>query len=425
MIITANIIIYLGYSFTKQQQTSIYVSKYISALHRAKDIILKENGRFDEFMPPPHRESFRSPPPPPPHDNHGKHFLSPEMFAEKFFTKKVLDKELIKYDLEVSSISQDEISIKGELVSIDKEWKLYKYKGFRYFYFTSRFEEFFIKDNIRQTQKSQYIIILSVLLNSVFFVFYIFLINKVRPLTKLKENILHFSQGNLDIDTSCVGHDEISEVSNEFNNAITQIRNLTNSRNLFLRNIMHELKTPITKGLLISSMLEDSKFKVSLKKAFFRLEYLLREFARIEEFTSRNIKIQKEEFRIVDIIDHSLDILLSDIDSIELEVVDNIVAVVDFELFALTIKNLLDNAMKYGKGKPKIILKENVIYIQNEGEKLSLKIEEYDKPFNRKYENSNDGLGLGLYIVNNILKAHDLQLKYEFSDNINTFSIKL
>lgn len=421
MIFMANVIIYLGYSFTKQQQTSIYTAKYLKALHRTRGEIFKKNGKINNGPPPPREFEFH----PPRSFGNNHRPLSPEMFFKKFFTVEALNEELKYFDLEVSKISYTEISINGDLIQEDKDWELYKYKGFRYFYFNPRFEIFLIKDNIQQTAKSQYIIILSILLNLVFLVFYIFLISKLKPLTKLKENILDFAKGNLDIDTSCTGYDEISEVSNEFNNAIIEIRNLTNSRNLFLRNIMHELKTPITKGLLISNMMEDSKFKDSLKKAFFRLEYLLREFARIEEFTSRNIKIHKEEFRIIDIIDHSLDILLSDIDAIEIEVVDNIVADVDFELFALTIKNLLDNAMKYGEDKPLVLLKNNTIYIQSRGKQLSQDIQQYNKPFSRKYENSKDGLGLGLYIVNSILNAHKLQLEYSFENSINTFSIKL
>ena len=423
MIITANIIIYLGYSFTKQQQISIHVSKYIKVLHRSKETIFEKNGRGHKFRPPPpHEFGF---PPPPRRDHFKEDFLSPKEFAKKFLTKKSLNKELSQYDLKVSEVPYEEIIFAGDLLASDKEWELYMYKGFRYFHFQTRFEEFLIKDNILQTQKSQYIIVLSVLLNIVFFIFYIFLLQKVKPIINLKKNIQEFSKGNLEIDTSCMGYDEISEVSNEFNNAIAQIRNLTNSRNLFLRNIMHELKTPITKGLLVSNMMEDGKFKQSLKKAFFRLEYLLNEFARIEEFTSQNIKLHKEEFRVVDIVDQALDILLSDIDSIDLEVVDNIIARVDFELFSLTVKNLLDNAIKYGEGKPKVILKNKTIYIKNKGKKLSLDIEQYNKPFNRKYENSNDGLGLGLYIINSILKVHELKLEYSYKENINTFFIKL
>ena len=414
MIITANIIIYLGYSFTKQQQNAIYSSKYLKALHRTKETIFKRNGRVKKIPPPPHLG-----------DPKRRDFLSHEMFIKKYFTSEAMNEILKHYDLEVSTISYEEIKKNAQLLGVDEDWQLYSYHGFKYFYFTPKNDRFLIKDTIQHSSKSQYIILLSILLNIVFFLFYIFLINKLKPLIKLKENILDFGKGNLDIDTSKNGYDEISEVSNEFNNAIIQIRNLTNSRNLFLRNIMHELKTPITKGLLISNMMEDSKYKESLKKAFFRLEYLLREFARIEEFTSRNMLIQKEKFRVVDIIDHSLDILLSDIGSIEIEVKENIVAEVDFELFALTIKNLLDNAIKYGKGKPKVILENNTLYIQNKGLQLPQKIEEYNKAFNRKYENSNSGLGLGLYIVNSILKAHDLELNYHFEGEVNTFSIKL
>jgi two-component system OmpR family sensor kinase len=421
MIIVANVIIYLGYSFTKQQQSSIYISKYLKALHHAKDEVLKKHGIFDAPPPfPPPNSHFR----PPHREGKNKEFPPYQSFMESIFTPKSLNDELKYYDLKISNISYLEIETKAKLITVDKDWKLYKYKGFRYFYFSNKHENFLIKDMLKQTQKSQYIIILSILLNILFFVFYLFLITKLKPLINLKDNILLFAEGNLNIDTSCTGEDEISEVSNEFNNAIIQIRDLTNSRNLFLRNIMHELKTPITKGLLISNMMEDGKYKDSLKKAFFRLEYLLREFIRIEEFTSRNIKIKKENFRLVDIIDHSLDILLTDIECIDLTVDDNIVAKVDFELFALTIKNLLDNAIKYGEGKPTVSLIDNTIIIANIGEKLSLKVEEYNKPFNRKYENSNDGLGLGLYIVNNILSAHDLDLNYSYKDNINTFSIQ-
>ena len=45
-----------------------------------------------------------------------------------------------------------------------------------------------------------------------------------------------------------MGKDEIAEVSNEFNNAISKIKTLQDSRSLFLRNIMHELKNPHCQG---------------------------------------------------------------------------------------------------------------------------------------------------------------------------------
>ena len=60
--------------------------------------------------------------------------------------------------------------------------------------------------------------------------FYYFLYKKLKPLIKLKDEINRFSDGDLDIDTSMEGEDEISQVSNEFNKAIENIRDLNSSR---------------------------------------------------------------------------------------------------------------------------------------------------------------------------------------------------
>ena len=199
-------------------------------------------------------------------------------------------------------------------------------------------------------------------------------------------------------------------------------KTITTARELLLRNIMHEIKTPITKGLLVSNMMEDSKFKDSLKRAFFRLEYLIKEFTRLDKSTHAYMNLEKKEFRVIDIIDHALDILLCDVNDIDLEVKENITVQVDYELFSLVIKNLIDNGMKYSDEKPKIILKDNSIFILNKGDKLLKPLESYNKPFNRNYENSSS-LGLGIYIINNILKAHNLVLKYEYKDSLNIFYI--
>lgn len=411
MILTTHVIIFMGYSIKKQEQIQISVMKYMKVIHRVTKKILDEN-RPRDFSPK--ENGFLRPPPPP------RGMASFDLF----FNNSDFNKQLKMYDLEISTVSYEIIQREGSLLGKDDEWKLYQYKGFKYFYIKDPFRTILLKDTIKELENTEYIIYLTILLNIVFISFYLFLLKKLQPLRKLKNDIVKFSKGDLNIDTSCSGKDEISEVSNEFNNAINEIKLLTNSRNLFLRNIMHELKTPITKGLLISNMLDESKFKVSLKRAFFRLEYLLNEFATIEKFTSKNTKIQIEEFRIIDIIDHSLDILLADIEAIELEVVDNILVQVDFELFALALKNLLDNAIKYGKSKPKVVIRQDAIYIKNIGKALLHPIHEYNKPFNKKYENSNSGLGLGLYIVNHILKAHNLELNYIHNENENIFMIK-
>ena len=97
---------------------------------------------------------------------------------------------------------------------------------------------------------------------------------------------------------------------------------------------------------------------------------------------------------------------------------------VDFELFSIAIKNIIDNAIKYGIEKPNIIIKDDNLIISSSGEKLSKTLDEYKKPFNKEFENSKSGLGLGLYIVQNILKAHSLVVEYIYHNGNNIFKIQ-
>jgi two-component system OmpR family sensor kinase len=256
--------------------------------------------------------------------------------------------------------------------------------------------------------------------------FLFFLRKKLKPLFILKENMKKLSMGDFSISTKTSAKDEISQVANEFENAVKQLKELRDSRNLFLRNIMHELKTPITKGKLISDMYEESERKHILIRVFQRLEYLLSEFSKIEELTSGKINLQKNSYPAYDLIEQAFDILL--INNNKIDILDNyeLFLDVDFELFSIALKNLIDNAISYNtNGNPQIIIEKNSIRIVNKADKLKKDIEEYYKPFNHDYEDSSSGLGLGLYISNNIIKIHNFKLEHEYIDGYHNFVIKL
>jgi len=252
---------------------------------------------------------------------------------------------------------------------------------------------------------------------------YLWIMKSFRPLAKLKSQIQTFSKGNLDIDCKSDKQDEIAEVANEFDHAVTMIRELIQSRQLFLRAIMHELKTPIGKGRLVAEMLDDEKNKSRMHSIFERLNLLIDEFAKIEKITSKNFDLVLKPYKMSDIVEASVDMLMIDNPQrlIDIEVEEDYLTQVDFELFTLVVKNLLDNAIKYSTNKHvTVIISSQGLEVMNMGEKLTEPLKHYFEPFHT----SKKGLGLGLYIVKSILDIHKMRLDYLYTNGANWFRIK-
>lgn len=106
---------------------------------------------------------------------------------------------------------------------------------------------------------------------------------KIKPLRNQKRTI---ASGDLNIKDVSRGKDEISDVASAFYNLVMQIKRLNESRALFLRNIMHELKTPITKGRITVEMIEKNKYQERLISVFEKLEELINAFAAVERATA-------------------------------------------------------------------------------------------------------------------------------------------
>ena len=251
---------------------------------------------------------------------------------------------------------------------------------------------------------------------------YIFVIYKIKPLRKLKRQIVKFANGELDgVQNVGNGKDEISEVSEAFYEAVCQIKALNDSRHLFLRNIMHELKTPITKGLIAAQMIEKSKNQERLISVFHKLENLINELAAIEQITSKIGLTNKTPYLMRDLIDEAIDIAMVEKEHVGISELDEVRVMVDFKLFSVAIKNMIDNGIKYSTDKHVNIMvsKDHMKFI-TQGEKLKNDLDFYIQPF-IKGEDAQKSFGLGLYIVSNILDAHGLKFGYEYKNGMNVF----
>jgi two-component system OmpR family sensor kinase len=285
----------------------------------------------------------------------------------------------------------------------------------KYLYFKNSLNPFLVQD----LKKKRSSIFIFVTINIFLIFLFILIIKKLLPLKEITKHIEKMPNSNLlELPNSS---DEIEEIIKAINDSNKKIISLNESRKLFLRNIFHELLTPITKIKLTTNLLKEEKQKLRIENALERLENVINELRSLESIISQNIILNKQFFDIEEVINESFKISLN---KIPYEIKENSKLKVDIKYFKVALKNLIDNAYKYGKN-PRIYIKTNKIVIVNEGEKLKEEFGFYLKPFNHKYENSSKGMGLGIYITNEILKMHNFKLNYYHKNNLNYFEIEL
>jgi len=249
---------------------------------------------------------------------------------------------------------------------------------------------------------------------------YLLLWSNLKPLKRLYEQIQRYGEGEEVNDTHSNGKDEIALISNALHDALGKQNKLKKSRELFLRNIMHELKTPITKGKLIVELEEPSPNRNLLSKLFSRLERLIRQMADIEKMHA--FSLTKNQKSLDSMIQTAIDNLM-----IEEKMIEKIGCtqsiIVDGELFTSALQNLIDNAIRHATSYPiQIDCDGEKICIRNSGEPLKRPVEEALQAF--VTERGDGGLGLGLYIAQAVCELHRFHLHYDYEEGIHRFCIR-
>ena len=350
-----------------------------------------------------------------------------KFYFDKDFHKNLLDMnyELFESKEEIKNIlSNNKKIIFARSNKHNETFKIFEIDGKIYLFFEKFDTQILIKDlESKNLTNSFYTIFVFVSLLVVITILYINTLKKLLPLKELKDKVINFGDEKFDFELSnSSSKDEVTLLANEFKKSAIKLKNIKESRNIFIRNIMHELKTPITKGKFLLQLEKSDENIEKLKMVFNRLESLINEFATIEELISQNRVLEKKSYFLEDLLDNAKDILMID-DNCVKNSYENIKLNVNFKLFSIAIKNLIDNAIKYSNDKKVEVLTQNEdILFVNSGKKLEGDFEKYLEPFYSK--SSNESFGLGLYIVFNILKANGYNLLYKYEDGKNIFTIK-
>ena len=224
---------------------------------------------------------------------------------------------------------------------------------------------------------------------------------------------------------------------------VTRLKQLEAMRRVFVANVSHELKTPITSiaGYVETAQgdIPDENKNNFLKKALKQTNRLnsiiddLLRLSRIEALQDED-SFSLSDHDLVEVVNGSIEDLDEILKKYKTKVItkhpQSVNAFIDVQLMQEAITNLLENAIKYGNVDTDVWLdiekSSDGIYIDisNVGEPIPEK--EFDKIFNRFYRldksrsKKTGGTGLGLAIVKHISIVHNGKIEVRKSDENKT-----
>jgi two-component system OmpR family sensor kinase len=360
--------------------------------------------------------------------------ISDTFLTREFQDKKSPEVKKLYKNFSLSPIAEDsvrqEIEDSGETIfsgrSIYGKVRVFKTPEHYYIYIQRYDYDLMLKDNRSGDYTYRFLLTIGGVLLLLLLFMYLMVLRKLYPLKKLHKQIDRFAGGdlNVEIDTSELGDDEIGKIARSFDKAIRHIRQLISSKNLFMRNIMHELKTPITKGRIVVETIDDDMARKVLVNAFDRMNELISDLAEIERITMYTFEPDKKDTTLSTVIARTEEVLMAERERYEVNIVDTPLHT-DEQLLALVLKNLLDNGIKYSPNRfVRISSVGRKLEVRSEGEPLKEKLSYYTEPFSQE-EKRNHGFGLGLYIVANVLEklGYGFGYRYDSKNGENVFEV--
>ena len=294
----------------------------------------------------------------------------------------------------------------------------------------------YLKNKLKQTQdlRNSFLDTIKLELLVVFVILFLlsFVISS-KIISEIKEKLYRLNQGVLQlfkngeetIKVDIGENNELYEITKNLNSYLEKQADIIHSREELLRNISHELKTPIAKAKFMLAKIKNTEDKQTfndINTIFNDIEMLTSKLLEREKLNFAVLK--RSKFKASSLILKSLSkLLIEDESKIKVNIKNDFNIEADFYYLSLALKNLLDNAIKYAKDFPIIIESyENTIYVKNISNELLNDLIYYLQPFTRE-ENQQQGHGLGLNIVSKILTLHSFTLDYKHKDNYNIFSI--
>ena len=250
-----------------------------------------------------------------------------------------------------------------------------------------------------------------------------------RPLRELLQQNLRFAHGQLDsrVEQLAKRQDELGQLGRSFNTMAERISALLHNQQRLMRDISHELRSPLARAQLalgLSERQQDLQQLPRLKSELERLEAMLDELLTYSKLDAGQYQLQYHPVDLVALTEQVLDINQLEADAkrqhFRFQAPAQVWLLADSHLLGRAIENIVRNALKYAPTNSHI---DCTITVQTQ--QLLLTVRDYGpgiaqaqlsdifQPFYRVSDSRNSqtgGTGLGLAIVAQIIRQHHGQV---------------
>ena len=271
----------------------------------------------------------------------------------------------------------------------------------------------------------------------------------VRPIHKITGAIENVTEGYSDDVLHVDTFTETRQLSEAFNKMLGRLKILDESREEFVSNVSHELKTPMTSmKVLADSLLEQDNVPVEMYQEF--MQDIAKEIDRENQIITDLLSLVKMDrsgqtmnirtMNINDLLEQILKRLkpIAEKKNVEMvmETFRPVNAEIDETKFTLAVSNLVENAIKYNheNGWVHVSLNADHKYFYVKVEDSGIGIPEQDQAhiFERFYRVDKShsreigGTGLGLAIARNAVLVHRGSIKvYSNEGEGTTFTVRI
>lgn len=265
----------------------------------------------------------------------------------------------------------------------------------------------------------------------------------VKPFRNIDETIEVIGKGASADKIDLKGCTEVKTISDSFNTMISRINQLEDSRQEFVSNVSHELKTPMTSmKVLAESLAGQDNVPVELYKEFMndivneinRENDIISDLLDLVRIDNANASLNISKVNINELLESTLKIVrpLAEEKNIELllESYRPIVAEVDETKLSMAVMNIVENGIKYNNvdGYVHVSLNadQSYFYIKIQDGGYGIPEEALEHIFDRFYrvdkarDRATGGTGLGLAITKSIILAHGGNIKTHSEEGVGT-----